>query len=104
MVFGNLGNMGNILKMAQEMKGKLKQVKEQLARETHEGLSGGTKVIVTGDMEVKEVKLNPQLANDLVRLENEVKNAAQKALKAAKESAANQMKGLTGGLGLPGLM
>jgi DNA-binding protein YbaB len=55
MGFPNLGNMGEMIKMAKDMQGKLKQVKDELAREVYEAEVNGVRVKVSGDMEVKEV-------------------------------------------------
>ena len=38
MIFGNMGEM---MKMAREMQGKMKEIKKELAREIFEGASGG---------------------------------------------------------------
>ncbi len=105
MIFGNLGNMGEMMKMAQEMKGKMKDIKQELARANFVGQSKGVAVEVNGEMEIKSVKIDPQIVdpNNVSRLEKEVMEAAKKALKSAKDEAAQKMKGLTGGLGLPGM-
>lgn len=98
MIFGNLGNMGEMLKMAREMQGKLKAVKDELARETYEESAGGVTVRVNGDMEINDVIVDPAKKVDLPKA---MKEAANKALKKAKDEAARKMRGLTGGLGLP---
>ncbi len=107
MIFGNLGNMGEMMKMAREMQDKLKKVKEELKNENFEVNQNGVLVIVNGEMEVKELKIEAKVvdANNVGRLEKAVKDAVSRAMKDAKEGAARKMKGLTGGLGLPpGLM
>ncbi|MFA6548647.1 MAG: YbaB/EbfC family nucleoid-associated protein [Candidatus Margulisiibacteriota bacterium] len=103
MIFGNLGNMGEMIKMAKEMQGQLKKIKDELARNIYEGASGGVVVKISGDMEVKEVHIPPQLIveNGGPRLEREVLEAFKRALKITKDEAARKMKGLTGGMGLP---
>lgn len=107
MIFGNLGNMGEMMKMAREMQDKLKKVKEELKNENFEVNQNGVLVIVNGDMEIKELKIEAKLGdpNNIGRLEKAVKDAVSRAMKDAKDGAAQKMKGLTGGLGLPpGLM
>lgn len=98
MIFGNMGEM---MKMAKEMQGQLKRVKDELSRDIFEGTSGGVVVTVSGDMEVKDVKITPE-ANP-GRLEKDVKEAVSRALKQAKDGAAQKMKGVTGGMNLPGM-
>ena len=99
------GKMGDMVKMAREMQGKLKQVKEELEREMYDGFSGGATVKVSGDMEVKEISVEPRLLEigKKDQLQKDLKEAANKALKSAKDAAARKMKSVTGGLGLPGL-
>lgn len=98
MIFGNLGNMGEMIKMAREMQGKLKTIKEELAKQLYEETVGGVTVRVNGEMEIKEVVIDPAKKDEPARA---FKDAANKVLKKAKEDAAHKMRGLTGGLGLP---
>ena len=97
MGFPNLGNMGEMIKMAREMQGQMKKIKDELSRQTYEAEAGGVRVTVSGDMEVKEIK-SPAGEQDRA-----VKDAVNKALKMAKDDAGKKMKGITGGLGLPGM-
>jgi DNA-binding YbaB/EbfC family protein len=105
MGFPNLGNMGEMIKMAREMQGQLKKIKDDLARSIYDAEAGGVRVTVSGDMEVKEVKIGPQVVNpnSVEQLNRLVKEALNKALKLAKDDASRKMKGITGGLGLPGM-
>jgi len=98
MVFGNMGEM---VKMAREMQGKLKE----LSREVFEGSAEGVVAKVSGDMELKEIKIDPRIVdpNNVGRLEKNVSEAVKRALKTSKDEAAKKMKGLTGGLNIPGL-
>jgi DNA-binding YbaB/EbfC family protein len=102
MIFGNMGEM---MKMAKEMQGKLKEIKEELKKEVYESYSGGITVKISGDMEVREIKVEPQIIDphNVSRLERSIREAFEKALRDAKNGAASKMKGLTGGLGLPGM-
>lgn len=102
MIFGNIGDM---MKMAREMQGQLKKVKDELSREIYEGAAQGVVAKVSGDMELKEIKIDPKLAdpNRIDNLERAVKDATGKALKVAKDEASRKLKKVTGGLGLPGM-
>ena len=95
------GNMGEMLKMAREMQGKLKE----LSREVFEGSAEGVVARVSGDMELKEIKIDPMIVdpNNVARLEKNVSEAVKRALKTSKDEAAKKMRGLTGGLNIPGL-
>jgi len=105
MIFGNLGNMGEMIKMAREMSGQMKKLKEELSREIFEGAAHGIVVKISGDMELKEVKIDPKEVdpNNVGKLERNVKEATARALKEAKDGAARKMKGVTGGMGLPNI-
>lgn len=102
MIFGNMGEM---MKMAKEMQGQMKKIKDELSREVFEGSAQGVIAKISGDMELKEIKIDPKLVdpNNVSNLEKQVQEATRKALKTAKDEAAKKMKGLTGGLGLPGM-
>ena len=98
MIFGNMGEM---MKMAREMQGQLKE----LSKEIFEGSAQGVVAKVSGDMELKEIKIDPKVVdpNNISHLEKQVLEASRKALKSAKDAASRKMKGVTGGLGLPGM-
>ena len=97
------GQMGDIIKMAKDMQGKMKTMKTELSLEVHQGFANGVSCTMNGEMDIKELKIEPKMldANNAQKLEQAVKESVEKALKSAKDSAAKKMKGLTGGLGLP---
>lgn len=96
MIFGNMGEM---MKMAREMQGQLKKIKDELSRGVYEGSAQGVVAKVSGDIELKEITIDASCKD----LERSVKEAVNKALKSAKDEAARKLKELTGGLGLPGM-
>jgi DNA-binding YbaB/EbfC family protein len=102
MIFGNMGEM---MKMAREMQGQMKKVKDELAKEIFEGASSGVKAKVSGDMELKDIKIDAKVVDPgkVENLEKQVKEALNQSLKAARDGAAKKLKGVTGGLGLPGM-
>jgi DNA-binding YbaB/EbfC family protein len=98
MVFGQFGDM---IKQAREMQGKLKKIKEELKHTRYEAESGGVKVIVDGEMEIKDVIIAPVVGiNQVAKL---VKDVTNQALKKAKDQAAEKLKEAAGGLNIPGL-
>jgi len=105
MIFGNLGNIGEMLKQAKQMQEQIKKIKEEIAAEDFEDERGGVKARVSGDMTVKEVKIESRLVqNDKISLlEERVTDAVNGALKKAKEAAAHKLRNLTGGMSIPGL-
>ena len=98
MIFGNMGDM---VKKAREMQSNLKKIKDELQHLTYIGEAQGVKVVVNGDMEVKEIQVGPSV--DQKHAPNLIKDAANKALNSAKKDAAEKLKQATGGLSLPGM-
>ena len=58
-----MNNFGDMIKQAQEMQKKMKELQEGLANLEVEGSSGGglVKITVTGKGEVKKIKIDPPL-------------------------------------------
>ncbi len=103
-------NMQQLLKQAQKMQQDMIAAQESLKDEVVEASAGGGMVTVevTGDMEVKSIKIKPDAVDpeDVELLQDMVLAAVNEALRSAQELAASKLGGLTGGLGglgLPGL-
>jgi DNA-binding YbaB/EbfC family protein len=105
-------NMQQMLKQVQKMQQDMMQAQEQLKHEVVEASAGGGMVTVkvTGDLEVRDVRIDPDAVDpeDVDLLQDMVLAAVNEALRSAQELAASKMGGLTGGLdlgsmGLPGL-
>jgi nucleoid-associated protein EbfC len=108
--FGNLGNMGGlqgIMKQAQKMMEETQKIDQELADERIEATSGGgvVKAIVTGRGEIVSVSIDPQVVDpeDVGMLEDLVVSAVREAIEQAAAKKTEKMKGLTGGIGIPGL-
>lgn len=102
MIFGGVGDMlGKVKKMQEDLKNVQKELSSILVEEE----SGGVKVVVSGDMELREFKLDPKILenNDIKRIEWLISDAVDKAYSKAKKEAADKMKKVTGGLSIPGL-
>jgi DNA-binding YbaB/EbfC family protein len=102
-------NLNQLLKQAQQMQAEMAKAQEQLKDETVEASAGGgmVKVTMTGDMQLREIKIAPEAIDpdDAELLQDMVTAAVSEALRSAQELAASRMGGITGGLGggLPGL-
>lgn len=101
------GNMGNIMKQAQAMQEQLAKIQQEAASKTVDGTAGGGMVTVTanGAMEIVAVKIDPEVAKsgDAEMLQDLVMAATNDALRKSREMMAEAMKGVTGGLQIPGL-
>ena len=103
-------NMQQMLKQVQRMQQDMAAAQEALKEETVEASSGGGMVsaVVTGDLVVKEIRIDPQAIDpdDPEMLSDLVLAAVNEALRSAQELAAGRLGDVTGGLGnlgLPGL-
>jgi len=96
-MFGKIGDMYKLQKQAKEIKKELKH--------THiEADSHGVHVTVDGEQKVVSIEIVDQgLLQNPKKLEDVLKEALNKALDKAQKVAAEQMKGVMGDLGFPGL-
>lgn len=101
-------NMGNLMKQAQKMQADMARVQEELRGETVEASAGGgmVKVVMTGDLQVKSVSIDPAAVDpdDVAMLEDVITAATNEALRQAQELAGSKMAAVTGGMNIPGLM
>jgi DNA-binding YbaB/EbfC family protein len=103
-------NMQQMLKQVQKMQQDMMAAQESLKDEVVEASAGGGMVTVevTGDLQVKSVKIDPRAVDpeDVELLQDMVLAAVTEAMRAAQELASSKLGGITGGLGglgLPGL-
>jgi len=102
------GNMGNILRQAQAMQDQLAKVQEQAAAKVAEGSAGGGMVTAraNGAMEIVSVTINPDVLTSGERdlLQDMIVAATNDALRKAKDLMAGEMKAITGGMKIPGIL
>ncbi|HMD52670.1 MAG TPA: YbaB/EbfC family nucleoid-associated protein [Solirubrobacteraceae bacterium] len=108
-------NVQQMMQQVQKMQKDMELAQEELAREVVEASAGGGMVTVkvSGDLEVKEVRIDPAALDpdDVEILADIVLAAVNEALRMAQELAEQKLGGTTagldlgglGGLGLPGL-
>jgi DNA-binding YbaB/EbfC family protein len=96
-----------MIQQAQELQARLAKAQKELAEATVEATAGGgaVTVTVTGQQEVKSVKIDPEAINldDVEMLEDLVLAAVNEAITKSQELAAERMSKVTGGLKIPGL-
>ena len=102
------GNMGNILKQAQAMQERLGKIQEEAAAKTVEASAGGGMVTVTvnGAMQMTKVTIDLEVmkSEDPEMLQDLLLAATNEALRKAKDLMAEEVKSITGGIGIPGLI
>jgi DNA-binding YbaB/EbfC family protein len=102
---GTFGEMGNLLKQAQQMQRELERAREELKKLRVEGRAGGdaVRVEVDGDGVVLKVTIRPEANTDARMLEEMVLAAARDAQGRAARQREERMGKVMGGLPLPGL-
>ncbi|HEX9757670.1 MAG TPA: YbaB/EbfC family nucleoid-associated protein [Nitrospiria bacterium] len=98
---------GDIMKQAQAMQEKMMKVQEEVAKKQVEASSGGgmVTVVANGKQEILSIKIDPEVVDpkDVEMLQDLIVAAVNEAQKKAQEMMAEEVKGLTGGLKIPGL-
>ncbi|MDQ3331767.1 MAG: YbaB/EbfC family nucleoid-associated protein [Planctomycetota bacterium] len=99
--------MATLLRQAQEMQGRVRELQERLGTLRIDGTAGGGMVTVTvsGQQKVLACKIEPALleAGDAEVLQDLVVAATNQALDQARETAQDELTKLSGGLDMPGL-
>ena len=97
----------SMLKQAQELKSKLDKAQKELSNTIIEADSGkgAVKVTINGQQKILSIKISPDVIdpNKPEQLEVLVLKAIDEATTKSQKVAAKQLKGLTGGLKIPGL-
>ena len=96
-------NMNQMLRQVQQMQAEMAKAQEQLKTEVVEATAGGgmVSVKVTGDLEVQEIKIDPEAVDpeDVDLLQDMVLAAVNEAIRSAQELASSKLGQATGGLG-----
>ena len=99
---------GNLVRQAQQLQAKMLKVQEEMATRTAEASAGGGMVtaVANGKQELVSIKVEKEVVNpeDVEMLQDLIVAAANAALKRAQEMVSAEMKKLTGGINIPGLM
>lgn len=97
----------SMLNQARELKSKLDKAQKELSNTIIEASSGkgAVKVTINGQQKIKSIKISPEVINPdkPEKLEELVLKAVSEAIANSQKLAAKQLKGLTGGLKIPGL-
>jgi DNA-binding YbaB/EbfC family protein len=104
------GDMGKLFRLAGQMKTKLPQLQEQLARSEYTAEVGGGAVVATvnGRLELVGIKIKPDAlgteeGRDFEMLEDLIKAGVAAAQQKAADAAGQAMKELTGGMDISDL-
>ncbi|HAS91433.1 MAG TPA: YbaB/EbfC family nucleoid-associated protein [Sedimentibacter sp.] len=102
------GNMNNMMKQVQKMQRQMEEMQKELEQREVEATSGGGAVLVkvTGKKNLVELKIDPEVVDkdDVEMLEDMIVAAVNEAFRKADEMMETEMKKVTGGLNIPGLI
>ncbi len=100
--------LGDLMKQAQKMQAKMMALQEELAEKTVEATAGGgmVTVVVNGKQEVLSLKIDPEVVDrqEIEMLQDLIIAAVNEAIRRAQQMCTEEMKKLTGGMAIPGLI
>ncbi len=100
--------LGDLMKQAQRLQAKMMEVQEELAAKTVEATAGGgmVTVVVNGKQEVLSIKIDPEVVDrqEIEMLQDLIIAAVNEGIRRSQEMWAEEMKKITGGLTIPGLI
>ena len=101
-------NIQKMLQQAQKMQANLAKTQAELAGKVIEATAGGGKITVTanGGGDILSIKIDPSVVDplDVDMLEDLVLAGVKQAIENGRTLAADEMKKITGGMNIPGLM
>ena len=99
------GNLGAIMKQAQQMQENMKRMQEQLASVEVEGQAGAgmVKVLMTCRHDVRRVSIDPGVMDDREMLEDLLAAAVNDAVRKVEATVQEKMASVTAGMLPPGM-
>lgn len=100
--------MGNLMKQAQKLQGRMLKLQEELAGRTVETAAGGgmVRVVANGRQQIESIQIEREVVDpeDVEMLQDLILAAVNDALTKAQEMVSEEMGKVTGGMNIPGLM
>ena len=99
-----MNNFTDMLSKAKDMQEKMKKAQDIIKKIEVEGESGGSlvKVVLTGDYELKSIKISEEAKKEKIEIINDLIVAAyNNAKEKLKKKSSEELSKVTGGLGLP---
>ena len=101
-------SMMDMMKQARDLQKKMKKIQKKVEKAEITASSGGgmVTVVVNGSLELKRVTLEDGLVagGDGRMMEDLVLSAVNAAIKKAQDMMAEEMKEVTGGMNIPGML
>lgn len=99
--------LGGFMKQAQALQERMAKLQEEAAQKIIDASAGGGMVTVqvNGRQQVLSIKIDPEVVGteDIEMLQDLILAAVNDGLRKSQELMAEEMKGMTGGLNIPGL-
>ena len=100
--------LGDLMKQAQKLQSRMMALQEELAGKTVEATAGGgmVSVVVNGKQEIMALKIDPEVVDrqEIEMLQDLVIAAVNDGIRRAQQMCSDEMKKLTGGMAIPGLI
>ncbi|OGP82175.1 MAG: nucleoid-associated protein, YbaB/EbfC family [Deltaproteobacteria bacterium RBG_16_54_11] len=100
--------LGDLMKQAQKLQSKMVELQEELAGKTVEATAGGgmVAVVINGKQEILSLKIDPEVVDrqEIEMLQDLIIAAVNDGIRKAQQMGAEEMKKLTGGMAIPGLI
>lgn len=101
------GNLGDLIRQAQQLGENLKAHQEELAKKTVDVAVGGGMISMTfnGKSEALSIRIDPEVVdrNDVGMLEDLVLSAVNEGVRRSQQMQQEEMAKMAGGLNIPGI-
>jgi DNA-binding YbaB/EbfC family protein len=100
--------LGDMMKQAQKLQSKMMELQDEMASKTVEATAGGgmVTVVVNGKQEIISLSIDPDVVDrqEIEMLQDLIIAAVNEGIRRAQQIWAEEMKKLTGGMAIPGLI
>jgi DNA-binding YbaB/EbfC family protein len=100
--------LGDMMKQAQKLQAKMMELQDEMASKTVEATAGGgmVTVVVNGKQEIVSLSIDPDVVDrqEIEMLQDLIIAAVNEGVRRAQQIWAEEMKKLTGGMAIPGLI
>ena len=100
--------LGDMMKQAQKLQSKMMELQEEMANKMVEATAGGgmVTVVVNGKQEIVSISIDPDVVDrqEIEMLQDLIIAAVNDGIRRSQQIWAEEMKKLTGGMAIPGLI
>ena len=100
--------IGDMMKQAQKLQSKMAELQEEMSGKTVEATAGGgmVTVVVNGKQEIISISIDPDVVDrqEIEMLQDLIIAAVNDGIRRSQQIWAEEMKKLTGGMAIPGLI